>query len=192
MIGNKSFNFVALYRSPSQSQDEFETFSDNFEMTLETLVQKGSSLTTVISDFNWYSHDKRRFEVSTTESIISQFELHQLISEPTHLLQSSSSCVGLIFTSQPNIIVESGVHPSLHPNCHHQTVFAKFSLKIYYLPLYLREVWQYKEANADLIKRSVAILTGIKLFLLLILMRKFLLSTKRFSAFSITIFCMKP
>ena len=37
-VGDKSYNFVVLYRSPSQSQDDFETFSGNFEMTLETLV----------------------------------------------------------------------------------------------------------------------------------------------------------
>ena len=78
-----------------------------------------------------------------------------MINEPTHLLQSSSSCIDLIFTSQPNIVVESGAHPSLHPNCHHQIIFAKFNLKIYYLPPYLREVWHYKEANADLIKRAI-------------------------------------
>ena len=37
-IGDKICNFVALYRSPSQSQDDFETFADNFEMTLEFLA----------------------------------------------------------------------------------------------------------------------------------------------------------
>ena len=31
-IGDKICNFVALYRSRSQSQDDFETFADNFEM----------------------------------------------------------------------------------------------------------------------------------------------------------------
>ena len=56
------------------------------------------------------------------------------------------------FDIEPNIVVESGIHPSLHPNCHYQIVCAKFNLKIYYPPPYLREVWHYKEANADLIK----------------------------------------
>ena len=158
--GDKSCTFIALYRSPSQSQDDFETFSDNFETTLETLAQKGSFLTTIIGDFNakscnWYSHDKTNFEGSNIESITSQFGLHQLINEPIQLLQSSSSCIDLIFTSQPNIVVESGVHPSLHPNCHHQIIFAKFNLKICYPPPYLREVWHYKEANPDLIKRAI-------------------------------------
>ena len=120
-IGDKSCNFIALYRFPSQSQDDFETFSDKFEMTLETLAQKGSFLTKIIGDFNaksciWYSHDKTNFEGRTIESITSQFELHQLINEPTHLLQNSSSCIDLIFTSQPNIVVESGVHPSKWPS----------------------------------------------------------------------------
>ena len=40
-IGDKSCNFVALNRSPSQAPDDFETFFDNFKMMLETLVQKG-------------------------------------------------------------------------------------------------------------------------------------------------------
>ena len=60
----------------------------------------------------------------------------------------------MIFTSQPNIVVESGVLPSLHPNCHHIIIFTKFNLKIYHPPPYLREVWHYK-ANADLIKRAI-------------------------------------
>ena len=95
-IGDKSCNFIALYRSPSHSQDDFET-SDNFEMTLETLAQKGSFLMTIIGYFNakscnWYSHDKTNFEGSTIKSITSQFGLHQLINEPTHLLQNSSLC----------------------------------------------------------------------------------------------------
>ena len=130
-------------------------------MMLETLVQKGPFLTTIIGDFtakscNWYSHNKTSFKGSTIKSITSQFGLHQLINEPTHLLQNSSSCTDLIFTSQPNIVVESCVHPSLHPNCHHQIIFAKFNLKIYYPPPYLREVWHYKEANADLIKGAIS------------------------------------
>ena len=113
-------------------------------MTLETLVQKGFFLTTIIGDFNakscnCYNHDRTSFEGNTIESITSQFGLHQLINKPTKLLQNSSSCVDLIFRSQPNIVVEAGVHPSLHPNCHRQIIFAKFNLKIYY-PIFKRSL----------------------------------------------------
>ena len=52
-------------------------------------------------------------------------------------------------------MIESGVHSSLHPNCHHQIVFANVNLKICYLPPYERELWHYEKANADLIRRSI-------------------------------------
>ena len=160
-VGDKICNFVVLYRSPSQSQEEFEIFSNNFEAILDIQAQKNPFLMTTIGDFNaksknWYSQHKSSFEGRTIESVISQFGLYQLINEPTHLLENSSSCIDLIFTSQPNLVVESGVHPSLHPNCHHQIVFAKFNLMISYPPPYSREVWHYREANTDLIRRAIS------------------------------------
>ena len=75
-----------------------------------------------------------------------------MINEPTHLWQNYSSCIDLIFTSQPNIIVE----PFLYLNCHHQNIFAKFDLKIFYPTPYLRDIWHYKEANTDLIERTIS------------------------------------
>ena len=39
-IGDKSCNFIALYKSPSQSHDDFETFSDNFEMSYKLWRKK--------------------------------------------------------------------------------------------------------------------------------------------------------
>ena len=75
----------------------------------------------------------------------------------THVLESSSSCIDLIFTSQPNLITESGVHPSLHPNAHHQIIFPKFNLEIHYPPTYFREVWHYHDTNTDLIRRAIDI-----------------------------------
>ena len=86
MVGDKTCNFVVLYSSPRHSKDKFETFSDNFEMTLDILVQKNLFLVTTIGD--WYYQDKTNFEGKTTESITSQFGLYQLINEPTHLLEN--------------------------------------------------------------------------------------------------------
>ena len=51
-VGDKTRN-VVLYRSSSQSQDQFEIFSDNFEITLHILAQKNSFLmTTIRNNFN--------------------------------------------------------------------------------------------------------------------------------------------
>ena len=53
------------------------------------------------------------------------------------------------------MVIKSGVHSSLHSSCRHQTVFAKFNLKICYPPPYSREVWRFKEAKIDLIRRAL-------------------------------------
>ena len=99
---------------------------------------------------NWYSQDSTNFEGITIENVTSQFGPSQIIKEATHILESSSSCVDLILTTQPNSAGESGVHPSLHPNCH-KIVFAKFSFP----PPYPREIWHYKQPNTELIRRAI-------------------------------------
>ena len=91
------------------------------------------------------------FRLSLTET----YSLHQLISDPTHILSISSSCIDLIFTDQPNLVVDSGVHPSLHPNCHHQITYCKFNLFIEYPPPYEQQVWDYKHADTSSIKKSL-------------------------------------
>ena len=122
-IGNKICNIITLYRSPSQNQDDFLAFKGNLGMNLETLAQRNPFLTVVIGDFNaksknWCNQDSTNFEGVTIENLTSQFGLSQIINEATHILEASSSCIDLIFTTQPNLVVESGVQPSLLANCH--------------------------------------------------------------------------
>ena len=40
IINNKRGSFISLYRSPSQCQNDFATFSDYFEMTLELILKE--------------------------------------------------------------------------------------------------------------------------------------------------------
>ena len=75
--------------------------------------------------------------------------------EATHILESYSSSIDLIVTSQPNLITETGVHPFLYPNSHHQIIFAKFNLEIRFPPPYFGDVWHYQDANTDLIRRTI-------------------------------------
>ena len=142
-IGGKLCSFLCLYRSPSQTRDIFETFADNFELNLDSIINKNPFLIVALGDFNakttnWYKNDINSYEGLKIDTITSQFGLQQLINEPTHLTANSSSCIDLIFTSQPNLVM--GSHSSVHPNCHHQIVFAKINLKIYYPPPYEREI----------------------------------------------------
>ena len=159
-VGGKLCIFLCLYRSSSQTRDIFETFADNFTLTLETIINKNPFLIVALGDLNAkttnsYKNDINSYEFLKIDTITSQCGLQQLINEPTHLAANSSSRIDLIFTSQPNLVMESGVHSSLHPDCHHQIVFAQINLKICYPPPYERQIWHYEKVNADLIRRSI-------------------------------------
>ena len=161
-IGNKFCCFIHLCRSPSQTRDEFQTFKSNLTLKLDALSCGNPFLTVMIGDFNvkskdWCSIDITNFEGSELDFVTSQFELSQIIKEPTHIPNNSESCMDLIFTIQPNMEIDSGVHAPLHSNCHHQIIYAKFYLKIFYPPPYERTVWHFKHANSDHIKRAIDI-----------------------------------
>ena len=80
-----------------------------------------------IKSKNWRINYKTTREDAKVKFFTSQFRPHQITNEPTHILENSSSCIDLIFTSQQNLIVYSGGHSSLDPSCHHQIVYAKLT-----------------------------------------------------------------
>ena len=58
-------------------------------------------------DFNaqtkgWYLLGKTTYKGTGIDGITSQLGLEELIHEPTHIVGESSSCIDLIFASQPN------------------------------------------------------------------------------------------
>ena len=95
-FGSKICNFVSIYRSQSQIQDEFEKFIDNLELNLGSLCQNNPFLTVLIGDLNaksknWYCHAKSSHEGNSIENLTVQFALQQIIKEPTHTSNTISS-----------------------------------------------------------------------------------------------------
>ena len=72
-IGGKLCCIITLYRTPSQSQLEFENFFEKLELSLDSLVQKNAFLILLIGDLNaksinWYKNDKWSFEGKIIEN----------------------------------------------------------------------------------------------------------------------------
>ena len=149
----------------------------NLKLNMEYMVNQSSFLVVVLGDVNatlqgWQQNDITTFEVYkidiTTFEVCKiditifevykidittcQFSLRQIIEEPTHILNTSASSVDLIST---NLVIHFGVHPSIHPNSHHQVVFAKYSLSIFYAPPYNRLVWHYQQVITNHIKWAI-------------------------------------
>ena len=85
---------------------------------------------------NWSSNNKTTAEGAKLDYLTSLYGMKQVITEPKHILENSSSCIDLIFSNQPNVITDSGVHPTLHSKCHHQIIYSKLNLKIEKPPPY--------------------------------------------------------
>ena len=138
-LNRKKYFFTVIYRSPSQNQSEFDNFTINFELMLSKMHAENPFCVMIAGDFNcrstqWWENDIENNEGRLFESITADIGLHQLISEPTHLIGDSKSCIDLIFTDQPNLFIESGVHTSLHEQCHHQIIYGKLSVSNVALP----------------------------------------------------------
>ena len=58
--------------------------------------------------------------------------LLKILNELTQVQRQTSSCIDLIFTGVPNLLVKSGVYPSLMTICYQQIVQSKFDLNFFY------------------------------------------------------------
>ena len=132
---------IVSYYSPSQTSFLFDDFLSNFEKLFDDVQIFQPVFTVILVDFNarsksWWSGDSTTIEGTRLDSLVFAHGFHQLISEPTHILWNSLYCIDLIFTGQPGLVVDSGVHPTLYENCHHRITYCKFNLKIVYPPPY--------------------------------------------------------
>ena len=51
----------------------------------------------------WFDEDNTSYKGSILNDLMAQYGLTQIIHEPTLILESSVSCVDLVFTSQENL-----------------------------------------------------------------------------------------
>ena len=74
----------------------------------------------VLGDFNakcnkWYVGDPNDHCGLMLDAVSSSSGFSQLINKPTNLEPNKrATCIDLIFSSQPNLVSNSGVHPSLY------------------------------------------------------------------------------
>jgi len=82
--------------------------------------------------------------------------LYQVISEPTNFEPlKTASCIDLLITDQPNIILDSGTRDSLDPYCHHQIIYGKINFRIPPPLPFERKIWHYNRADSISIRNSM-------------------------------------
>ena len=169
-FNNKKSYIAVLYWSPSQNSLEFDNFILSFEKLLCEINSFKPDFSIILGNFNarsnsWWIGDIEASEGSRINALTTSYGFQQLISEPTHILNNSSSCIDLIFTDEPNLVINSGTHLSLHLNCHHKITHFKIYLKITYPPPHKRLVWDFKRANIPSIRKAIKMVDWRFMFL---------------------------
>ena len=138
------------------------------EHLLSDINTRKPSVSVISGDFNirstsWWSSDVDSLEGSKLFSLSTLNGFHQIISEPTHVQRNSSSCIDLVFTDQPSLITNNGVHASLHSSCHHQIIHCTFNLNIVYPPPYPLLLCNYNKADVPKMQKALKLVNWDRL-----------------------------
>ena len=86
---------------------------------------------------------------------MSSLGLSHVISEPTNFEPNKNpSCIDLVITDHPNLILDSGTRASLDPYCHHKITYCKVNFRIPPPPID-RKIWHFNRANLAGIKSGI-------------------------------------
>ena len=73
--------------------------------------------------------------------LLTSLDLSQIISEPTNFEPNKNpSCIDLIITDQPNLILSCGTRGSLDSYCHHQIIYCKVNFRMPPPPPFRRNI----------------------------------------------------
>ena len=151
---------TCLFRSPSQNDDDFETFCSDLTFLLNSINKFQPSCSVLLGDLNakhseWCSTDKSNKPGIVLGNITSTAGYNQTINKPTHFTNSSSSCIDLIFASNTTYL-NTGTEQSIYDKRHYNIIYGKLSFNIPLPPPYYRKLWDYKKANTEDIQRAIS------------------------------------
>ena len=163
-FGRKKIFVTVLYRSPSfdHASPEFRDFLLNFKNLYSKIKTENPFAMFFAGDFNgkshlWWPDGDETPEGRELEDMFTSLGLSQVISEPTNFDPGKKpSCIDLIVTDQPNIILDSGTRASLDPFCHHQIIYCKVNFRIPPPTPFERKIWHFNRANTAAIRRSMS------------------------------------
>ena len=156
-IARKKVIFILAYRKFGQTAQEFNIFQEKIDEMIKKSKNELPHCIILTGDLNahlseWYGDDDN-FGL-TFQRIFNKYGISQLIHEPTYLTNRSKTCIDILATDQPNLVLKSEVHPSLHTNCHHQVIYSKININCPPPPPHTRHIWHYSRAKVDSMQKA--------------------------------------
>ena len=148
---HKKFLLGTFYRPPNSSPQTLSSIEDSISLALDSNIKD----IFITGDFNLDTQ-----KAATNQKIINicqYFNLDQLIVEPTHFTESSSSILDLVFTTNKCNILSSGVgDPFLEHNIRfHCPIYFVLNFRKTVTPVIRRHIWLYDRGDYQTFSQNV-------------------------------------
>ena len=116
---HEKFLLGTFYRPPNSNQIIWDSIEQSIESAIDTKIKN----ILITGDFNEDQLNCRNTKIS---NILNNYDLHQLISEPTSLSENTSTLIDLLLTNNPHNVIYSAVRePFLDVNVrYHRPIVA--------------------------------------------------------------------
>ena len=134
---NEKCFLTCINRSPSQNHEEFQNFCTKFDTLLNNINDEFPICSVVTGDFNarnsrWWKNDITNSAGLELDSLTSSAGYTQIMDKPTHAINSSMSCIDLIFCTNLNVISKHDVDVTIFDKCHQDIIYGKISIVLRY------------------------------------------------------------
>ena len=169
IVDNEKYFFKCLYRSPNQNHEELENFSPNLDLVLSNINDNHPTCSILIGYFNaksskWCNSDKSNRAGIELDNITTSAGYSQLINEPTHIINKTSSYIDLIFSSDLNVTRNCGIEKTIYEKCHNDIIYGTLNFNVPLPPPYYKDIWDYKHANTEKIQKDILLFDWQKVF----------------------------
>ncbi|MCG8113641.1 MAG: endonuclease/exonuclease/phosphatase family protein, partial [Candidatus Thiodiazotropha taylori] len=145
--------FGLFYRPPNAAQDIYDKIEQSIDLAFDS---NNVNDVIVTGDFNLNYLDS--VGKNRINQMFTQYSLQQIINEPTHFTETSSTLIDLLFTNHTTNVLLSGVgEPFLDQNVrYHCPIYAFFKFDKHKPLSYKRKIWSYDKGDYDLLRRSIS------------------------------------
>ena len=143
----KSILLGLFYRPPNSPASAIGDIKTSIDLAFDSNIKN----IIIAGDFNLNYESCRR----KINSLFRPYNLSQLIEEPTHFTESSSSLIDLVATNNDNSVIYSGVGEAFldQTERYHCPVFVVFRFSKYKQPCFKRKIWKYESGDYDLLNQ---------------------------------------
>ena len=152
IVRGHKFLLAGFYRPPNSGREYWESI----ESTFDNLSNSVTNDLIILGDFNC---DMQQLNTSNKmHDLALSYNLTQLIDEPTHYTEHSSSLIDLILVNKPENVLYSGVASSFVPDLVRFHCPTMLILKFRKLieKGFKRHIWVYEKGNYDLFGNKLA------------------------------------